>query len=82
MDDAPQWSSELVEYGVIVLEHGTLVGVLDELPIGSQPSRLTPPSPHWSRISPAQTLGVSFPDKDWRERIDRTKRARQEARTA
>ena len=32
MDRAPEWSSELIKYGAIVLEPGTLPGVLDEIP--------------------------------------------------
>lgn len=35
-----------------------------------------------SERSPARARGVSFPDKDWRERIERAKQARQEARIA
>lgn len=35
-----------------------------------------------SERSPARARGVSFPDKDWRERIERAKQARQEAQIA
>lgn len=35
-----------------------------------------------SEHSPARAGGISFPDKDWRERIERAKQARQEARIA
>ena len=35
-----------------------------------------------SECSPARTRGVWFPDKDWRERIERAKQARQEGRAA
>ena len=32
MAKAPEWSTELVKYGAIVLDQGTLAGVLDEIP--------------------------------------------------
>lgn len=35
-----------------------------------------------SECSPVRTHGVSFPDKDWREHIERAKQARQEGRAA
>ena len=43
MDRAPQWSSELVQYGAIVLESGTLDGVLDEIPYRLRSESHEPP---------------------------------------